>query len=298
MKKEIIKSNIILFSLIIIFLSFIIIFALPKKETTNNYNVDVYKAYYMYDVNSNPKSMTYYLINVNKNTKKETIINKIFTKILKNISKDLEIKNVNITEDEISLTINDDITKYNEDDINALVNSLTEIKNIKKIKFINELTSKEKVYENNINNYYINSPITNKLYTFIYRDNNYKIVYTDNYDNDLYLTIKSNKEDIVTYEFNNKIYKVKVNKNCLYINESKILSPTYKTNDTWDNYKITNIKLSEDDTLLITINNKTPDYIEEYVLKQAVGIYSYYKKDLKNNTITSFKYKKKVFNND
>lgn len=298
MPSKIVKSNIILIGLITFVLALIIILVDFSKETPPNYNVDIYKAYYVYDPLSNPINMSYYLINTDKNTPQEKVINKIINKILPNISTTIEVENVFVNKGEIVLTINEDITKYNKHNINCLVNSLTQLKNIVTIKFINSKTQKEMIYQENINNYYIISPITDKLYTLLYRDLNYKIKYIDHFNKEKYLTIKELKEHTVTYLFENQEYQMKVTKDGLYLNNEKILNKTYKTNEQWDNYQIKSVRTSQDNALLINITNIKKDYQEEYVLKQGIGIYSYTRLDLKGNVISSLKYQQKELNND
>lgn len=298
MPSKIVKSNIILIGLITFVLALIIILVDFSKETPPNYNVDIYKAYYVYDPLSNPINMSYYLINTDKNTPQEKVINKIINKILPNISTTIEVENVFVNQGEIVLTINEDITKYNKHNINCLVNSLTQLKNIVTIKFINSKTQKEMIYQENINNYYIISPITDKLYSLLYRDLNYKIKYIDHFNKEKYLTIKELKEHTVTYLFENQEYQMKVTKDGLYLNNEKILNKTYKTNEQWDNYQIKSVRTSQDNALLINITNIKKDYQEEYVLKQGIGIYSYTRLDLKGNVISSLKYQQKELNND
>lgn len=298
MPSKIVKSNIILIGLITFVLALIIILVDFSKETPPNYNVDIYKAYYVYDPLSNPVNISYYLINTDKNTPQEKVINKIINKILPNISTTIEVENVFVNQGEIVLTINEDITKYNKHNVNCLVNSLTQLKNIVTIKFINSKTQKEMIYQENINNYYIISPITDKLYSLLYRDLNYKIKYIDHFNKEKYLTIKELKEHMVTYIFENQEYQMKVTKDGLYLNNEKILNKTYKTNEQWDNYQIKSVRTSQDNALLINIINIKKDYQEEYVLKQGIGIYSYTRLDLKGNVISSLKYQQKELNND
>ncbi len=297
MKSKIVKSDIILLSLTLLFLSIVIILVDFPQKNNELYDIDVNKAYYIYDINSKPISLTYYLINTYKQDTTETIIDKIATKILKNISPNIEIINININNNTLELTINDKISNYNTHNINCLVNSLTEIKSINEITFINN-DNTTNTYYNTTNDYYINSPITNKLYTFLYRDNNYKIVYLDKENNTNYLTITKSKDNYVIYNYNNEEYKMYIKDDGLYLNDNKILSNTYKVNDTWNTSKIEDITKTDNNTLLITVVNTKEDGKEIYKLEQGIGIYSYKKIDNSNNIIESIIYKKKEFNND
>lgn len=297
MQSQVVKSDIILLSLILLFLSIIIILVDFPKTKNKDYDVNVYKAYYVYDTLSTPVSLTYYLINTDTSTSTDIIIDKILTKTLKNININLNVENININNNTLELTINDQITKYNINDINSLVNSLTEINNIKEVKFINK-DNTTNTYYNSLDKYYINSPISNKLYTFLYRDTNYKISYIDKSKEINYLTIKKNKDNYVIYNYNNEEYKMHIKEDGLYLNDKKILNNTYKVNDTWDTHKITKKTLTDNNTLLISVTNKEETFKEIYQLEQGIGLYSYQKVDNKNNIIETITYQKKEFNND
>ncbi len=297
MQSKVVKSDIILLSLILLFLSIIIILVDFPKTKNKDYDVNVYKAYYVYDTLSTPVSLTYYLINTDTSTSTDIIIDKILTKTLKNININLNVENININNNTLELTINDQITKYNINDINSLVNSLTEINNIKEVKFINK-DNTTNTYYNSLDKYYINSPISNKLYTFLYRDTNYKISYIDKSKEINYLTIKKNKDNYVIYNYNNEEYKMHIKEDGLYLNDKKILNNTYKVNDTWDTHKITKKTLTDNNTLLISVTNKEETFKEIYQLEQGIGLYSYQKVDNKNNIIETITYQKKEFNND
>lgn len=297
MQSKVVKSDIILLSLILLFLSIIIILVDFPKTKNKDYDVNVYKAYYVYDTLSTPVSLTYYLINTDTSTSTDIIIDKILTKTLKNININLNVENININNNTLELTINDQITKYNINDINSLVNSLTEINDIKEVKFINK-DNTTNTYYNSLDKYYINSPISNKLYTFLYRDTNYKISYIDKSKEINYLTIKKNKDNYVIYNYNNEEYKMHIKEDGLYLNDKKILNNTYKVNDTWDTHKITKKTLTDNNTLLISVTNKEETFKEIYQLEQGIGLYSYQKVDNKNNIIETITYQKKEFNND
>lgn len=292
------RSNIILLTLVLFVATVIIVLVDFSKEEKQNYNIDIYKAYYIYDTKSSPVNLSYYLLNMEKNTSKEEIVNKITNKLLPNIATDLQVKNITINDDIIELTLNKDITKYEKNSIACLVNSLLQIKNTKNVKFIDEFTKIENIYSNNIGNYYLISPISNKLYTFLYRDLNYKIKYLDNNNQEKYLTIKDIKEHTVTYLLDDYEYQMKVTDDGLYLNNQKIINKIYKTNEQWETYQIKSVKLSEDQSLLIEVINNEDEYQERYLFKQGLGIWEYSRQDKKGKIISSLKYQKKVLNND
>ena len=105
------RSNIILLTLVLFVATVIIVLVDFSKDEKQNYNIDIYKAYYIYDTKSSPVNLSYYLLNIEKNTSKEEIVNKITNKLLPNIATDLQVKNITINDDIIELTLNKDITK-------------------------------------------------------------------------------------------------------------------------------------------------------------------------------------------
>lgn len=288
MKKNIIKSDIVLFLLILVFVSVIFLFVDFSSKGKNNYNVVVYKSYYVYDTLSNPISLSYDMINVNKDEKYENIIKKIIDK--NNLK--LEVSKLTINNDEVTIEIDDDINNYDKLDISCLANSILEVNNYKKINFkYNDMITS---YDYTINDYYINSPIINKLYSFLYRDKNYKIIY----DNDLELTIKTSKDDYVIYNVLDKEEKWVVKKDGLYKDNNLILPVNYKVGSTMNNVKVLSVTLDTDNILLINVETYYDDIISNYTLKQGLGVYSLIVKDNMNNITLNYKYVKREFNEE
>lgn len=295
MPKKIIKSDIILFLLVIGFIGIIILFvdfsSYQKKQ--EEYDVSVYKAYYVYDELSAPISLSYTLINTKYNISKEKIIDKIFNTLSTNISSTLKLLNINIDNAEIMLDLNEDIKKYPNIEIECLVNSILQIGDYKSvnIKYQND----DNYYFDTTEKYYINSPITNKLYSFLYQDKNYKIIYVDELKKEVELTIHSNKDNYVIYNFGTEKQKWEVKRDGLYVNGLKLMSNNFKVNAQDKNIKIISIILEEDNTLSVTIKMNNDITTEIYILKQGLGISYYESRDLKGKIINSYKYVKKVF---
>lgn len=286
MRKNIIKSDIVLFLLILIFVSIIFLFVDFSSKEKKDYNISVYKSYYVYDKLSNPISLSYDMININKNEKKDVIIKKVFDKN----KLELKLNEIIINNDEVTLLVDKSINNYDKLDIECLANSILEINNYKLVNF--KYNDESNSYNSTTDKYYINSPIINKLYTFLYRDKNYKIIYDDN----IKLTIKTSKDDYVIYNILDEEEKWAVKKDGLYKNDHLILPLSFKVGYVTSNVKVISINLDTDNTLLINIEVINDDIFSNYVLKQGLGIYSLIEKDAKGNIIKNYKYVSKEFN--
>lgn len=296
MQKTIIKSNIILFILISLFLGVILAFVdfSSFKKEEKQYNVTVYKSYYVYDNLSNPISLSYDMINLDKRVKEEKVIEKVFKKAALNISNTLQLNGIKIEDKIVTLNVNEDISNYDKLNVECLINSIIDINHYQQIKIVYE--NDIKIFEKTLDNYYINSPIINKLYTYLYRDNNYKIIYLDQQNNNHYLKILTNKEKTVIYKIDEIQQKWTIKNDGLYIDDEKILPKSYKVGDKYDNCTITSVNLDQDNTQIITVEKNMPDFTIVYTLKQGLGVIKYTKLNNANQIIEQYTYQEKIFN--
>jgi len=294
MKKAIIKSDIVLILLVLAFITIIFLFVdFSIKNENKDYDVSVYKSYFVYDKLSSPISLSYDMINVSNKDSFEKKILKVIESNIYSFSSTLKVVDLKIQDDIVLLTLNEDFTIYDELAIICLTNSILEVNNYNSVKLIYQ--ELEKTYTNTTQNYYINSPIVNKLYTFLYRDKNYKVVYENSNNEEIYLTIETSKDDYVVYNFNGIKLKWVVKKDGLYVDDIKVLSNTYKVLDTYGDFKILEVILETDNTLSFKIEKIEDNKKYVFTLRQGIGLYNV---DIFENEkkVDSFKYKDKVFN--
>lgn len=252
--------------MICIVITFVIIF-IDFSKNSNNYNVDVYKIYYVYDELSSPTTLSYDMLEVDVGTKKEDVVNRVIDKYKE---KGINISSVRVENNIIYLNIENE--EYNR----VLIESLIDIDGIDTIN-INGVD-----YGSKISEYYVNSPIVDKLHTFLYKDENYEIVYLNELESEVLFRIKSSTKDEMVYYLGEREIKLSVKRDGLYLDDKKVLSKDFKVN----NDGVSEVKLMEDNTLMVVIDND----LEKIILKQGIGIY--YMEDKENKTVLSYKDKR------
>lgn len=289
--------DIILILLIWIAISIIILFVdFSGKEKENNYDVSIYKTYYLYDQNSEPVSLTYDMIELKKESSFDEIITAMFQQFQEHLNADLELLGYEKNEDTLSLKLNQDISQ-DKITLDSIVNSFTNIYGIQTVKII--YGESEKKYQSNLDEYYINSPLQNKLLTFLYKDSNYRLLYKNQEEATIDVNIKKIVDERTVYlSYENAETKWNIKTDGLYIDNQRILTSTYKVGDTFESdgktVQVLKVVLDEDDILNITIK-RTSIEEEIFVLKQGIGLYAYEKKDNNNELLETYKfYKRKI----
>ena len=292
MKNKLIIYDLVLVFLICLSLSLIILFVDFDKEDKLTYNRDVYRTYYLYDNNSNPVSLSYEILEFNKDTDIKKVIKKMLDKL-----KIVDYNDFIVDGSSVLIILNNDYSTIDKISLDCLVNSITSINVIDEV--ILKYGDNSNKYTSNISEYYVNSPLQNNLLLFLYRDSNYKLLYKNELEEDNYFVLSKVSDNSSIFNIGDDKYTWKVKRDGIYINDKKILSNTYKVNDTWviDDNKtatITGVNIDNDDILLIDVSIKYDNGEIKYQLKQGLGITSYTKYE--NNTLISkYEYVKKKF---
>jgi len=308
MKKSIALSDLFLVLLICIAVTLIILFVDFSDNELKNRDVDVYKAYYLYDEKSEPISLSYEMVELPKDSSIESAIEEVFEVIKENYSKTVRLNDVILENNKAIIVLNEDIiVNESKNKIDALVNSILDIKDLDELVIKIEESEVNYTYQSNISDYYVNSPIQNKLTTFLYKDENYVLTYKNNLDETINFKIIDSGKDYTNYlitikneELKEKEIKWHVKSNGLYRDNDKILNDSFKVGDTYEvnssnKATINYVRLQDDGTLLIEILITNENMKEIITLKQGLGIYKYskYENDM---LIEEYSYIEKIFN--
>lgn len=296
MRGDFIKNEIILILLIIISLAIIVIlvpFATNKDEKDSNL---VYRSYYLYDENTLPVSLSYEMLEYAKDTTKERVIKDLFNKNKLDISDTLKLKKIELKEKEVILTINEKLDTTKKIPIDCLVNSIIDLEEIEKVIF--RYNNNDITYKNNIESYYVSSPLTDKLASFLYKDENYDILYLNELKEEITFKIKKVEENKTTFKVEKEKIIFEKKRDGFYYENIKVLSNNFKVKDNWisndKNVVIEKIELQEDNTLLVTVKVSSDTDEEIILLKQGLGLYSYQLKE-NNNIVKEYIYQDKSF---
>lgn len=296
MRGDFIKNEIILILLIIISLAIIVIlvpFATNKDAKDSNL---VYRSYYLYDENTLPVSLSYEMLEYAKDTTKERVIKDLFNKNKLDISDTLKLKKIELKEKEVILTINEKLDTTKKIPIDCLVNSIIDLEEIEKVIF--RYNNNDITYKNNIESYYVSSPLTDKLASFLYKDENYDILYLNELKEEITFKIKKVEENKTTFKVGKEKIIFEKKRDGFYYENIKVLSNNFKVKDNWisndKNVVIEKIELQEDNTLLVTVKVSSDTDEEIIVLKQGLGLYSYQLKE-NNNIVKEYIYQDKSF---